>query len=149
MLQWLPSLKWKQAIYVYIYGLWTVITNHIVSRNGKKLVLEKTLINAKSSIVAEDGQIQCGIYIQYIVLFPAHVKNARWALYGRKFWPNIIPALCTAYVIGLLNCWCGIYPKTLKCALMPSYYKGRILFLMLNIYLLLLFRIQHYSRIIN
>ena len=106
-------------------------------------------MHAKSRIVAEDGQIQCGIYIQYIVLFPAHVKNARWALYGRKFWPNIIPALCTAYVIGLLNCWCGIYPKTLKCALMPSYYKGRILFLMLNKYLLLLFKIQHYSRITN
>ena len=96
-------------------------TTYIVSWYSKKFVLEKTLIDAKSRIVAEDGQIQCGMYIQYIVLFPAHVKNARWALYGRKFWPNIILALCTAYVIGLLNCWCGIYPKTLKCALMPSY----------------------------
>ena len=131
---------------IYILYIWCVFT-FIVFRHGKKVVLEKTLIHAKSSIVAEDGQIQCGIYIQYIVLFPAHVKNARWALYGRKFWPNIIPALCTAYVIGLLNCWCGIYPKTLKCALMPSYYKGRILFWMLNIYPLLLFEIQHYSRI--
>ena len=50
---------------------------YIVSRNYKKLVLEKTLMHAKSRIVAEDGQIQCGMYIQYIVLFPAHVKNAR------------------------------------------------------------------------
>ena len=34
-------------------------------------------MHAKSCIVAEDGQIQCGMYMQYIVLFPAHVKNAR------------------------------------------------------------------------